>query len=198
MLTKQEFGRQILHIIVGLTLTIMYYFDILSALAVFLGIIIGGLASLISKRTNLPIFSTFLKRFERKEDRDSFPGRGMIFFFIGVLLVMKLFEKDVALAAMMILTFGDSVSHLWGKKFGHLKNIFNGNSRKFFEGTLMGTLAGFVGAAFFVSIPQAFLASFAAMVMEVVEIDLNGKSLNDNLLVPLVAGTVIFLLRMYV
>jgi len=197
MINKQELGRQIIHIGVGFAVVVLYYLDILSPLAVFLGIVIGGLASLISKRVNLPVFSLFLRKFEREEDKKSFPGRGMIFFFIGVLLVMKLFEKDVALAAIMILALGDSVGHLWGRQFGCLRNIFNGKGRKFFEGTLVGFLAGFVGAALFVGLIEAFLASFAAMVVEVVDIDLNGQSVNDNLLVPLTAGTVIFLLRMY-
>ena len=198
MLTKQEIGRQIFHLLFGLTLVVMYYFDILSPLAVFLGIIIGGLASIISKRANLPGFTFFLKHFERPEQRKTFPGRGMIYFFVGVLLVMQLFEKDIALAAMTILALGDSVSHLFGVKFGRIKNIFNGNGRKLLEGTFAGTLAGFLGAAIFVPIPEAFLGALAAMILEVIEIDLNKKSLDDNLIVPLVAGTVMFIIRTYV
>lgn len=196
MLTKQELGRQIIHLSVGVILVVMFYFDILSPLAVFLGIIIGGLASIISKRRPLPIFSFFLKYFERKEEKE-FPGRGMIYFFVGVLLVIQLFEKDIAMAAIMILALGDSISHLYGEKFGKLKNLFNGKSKKLFEGTLAGTVAGFLGAVIFVPIPEAFLASSAAMIAEVIEIDLNGKSLNDNLIIPLVAGTVMLLVRAY-
>jgi len=197
MLTKQEIGRQIMHIIIGLALVVMYYYDILSSLAVFLGIIIGGLASILSKRVDLPIFSSFLKHFERDEQKKKFPGRGMIYYFVGVLLVMQLFEKDIAMAAIMVLALGDSVSHLFGERFGKIKNIFNGKSRKLLEGTLAGTVTGFFGAMFFVPIPEAFLGSLAAMIAEVIEIDLNSKPLDDNLIVPLVAGTVMFLARMY-
>jgi dolichol kinase len=35
------------------------------------------------------------------------------------------------------------------------------------------------------------------MIAEVIEIDLNGKHLDDNLIVPLAAGTVILLVRTY-
>jgi len=35
------------------------------------------------------------------------------------------------------------------------------------------------------------------MMFEVVKIDFNDKTLDDNIVVPLVAGTVIFLLRTY-
>lgn len=196
MLTKQEIGRQILHIMIGLVTVFLIHTEILSPLAIFFIIIIGILASLISKRIKLPFFSYFLDRWEREENKN-FPGKGMIWFFIGVLLVIKLFTLDIALAAIMILTLGDSVSHLFGERFGQLNNIFNGNGKKLFEGTLAGTFAGFLGALLFVSPLEAIVASFAAMAVEVVKIDLNENTVDDNLVVPLVAGTVIFLMRMY-
>jgi len=197
MIKKSEIIRQMIHIVVGLVLVVLYYFDIVGPLTVFLGIIIGVLASMISKRINLPVFSFFLKHFERGEERKRFPGRGMVFFFVGVLLVMQLFEKDIVLAAMMVLALGDSVSHLFGAKFGKLKNIFNGDGRKLWEGTLAGTVCGFFGAVLFVPIPEAFLGSLGAMFGEVIKIDLNERTLDDNLIVPLVAGTVMFLVRSY-
>jgi dolichol kinase len=129
--------------------------------------------------------------------KKTFPGKGLIFFFVGVLLSIKLFERDIAFAAIMILTFGDSVSHLVGGSIGQLKNLFNGKSRKLFEGTLAGTIAGFCGAIFFVTPIEAFVASFVAMVAEVVQIDFNKNTLDDNFVVPLIAGAVIILMRLY-
>lgn len=126
-----------------------------------------------------------------------FPGKGVIFFFVGVLLSLQLFEKDIALASIMVLSLGDSVSHLIGKSFGRIKNIFNGDGKKLLEGTLAGTLAGFFGALVFVPFPEAFLGAFGAMIVEVVKIDFNDLTLDDNLVVPLVAGTIMFLLRTY-
>ncbi|MEK6938428.1 MAG: hypothetical protein AABX04_05265 [Nanoarchaeota archaeon] len=197
MLTKNEYLRQVFHIFVGVATVITYYYNILSPLAVLIGIIAGGLASVLSKRVRLPGFSWFLEHFERKDMRKTFPGRGLIFFFIGVLLCMQLFSKDIALAAIMILALGDSFSHIIGETMGQMHNFFNNRSRKLFEGTLAGFVFGFFGALIFVPYPEAFLASFAAMVMEVIDIDLNGRHLDDNLIVPLVAGTVILLVRKY-
>jgi len=197
MLTKNEYYRQILHLGVGVALTILFYFDLLSPLAMFLGIVVGGLVSLLSKRVRVPGFHWFLQHLEREDMRNTFPGRGLIFYFIGVLLCMELFPKDIALASIMILALGDSLSHIIGETCGQIKNIFNGHSRKLFEGTLAGFIFGFFGAILFVPYPEAFVASFAAMVAEVVEIDLNGRHLDDNLIVPLVAGTVMLLMRTY-
>jgi len=197
MLTKQEFYRQIVHLMVGVGTAILIYYDILSSLALFLLIVVGVLASLISKRKPLLGFSFFLHHLERKEQQKTFPGRGLIFYFVGVLLVVKLFPKDIALASIMVLAFGDSISHIVGERFGQIKNIFNGKSKKLFEGTLAGALVGFLAAAIFVPFTQAFLGSFAAMIAEVIEIDFNQQPLDDNVVVPLVAGTVMYLVGAY-
>lgn len=197
MLTKQELLRQILHLIIGVVVVILLYYDVLSALSLFLLVIIGILASFISKRKSLPIFSFFLKHLEREEQQKTFPGRGLIFFFIGVLLVIQLFPRDIAFASIMVLAFGDSISHIVGERFGQIKNIFNGKSKKLFEGTIAGALVGFLAAAIFVPLGQAFLGSFAAMIAEVIEIDFNQKPVDDNVVVPLVAGTVMYLIVTY-
>jgi len=197
MLSYKELQRQLMHILVGLITVLLIKIEILTPLAIFLIIIIGILTSFISKRINLPIISTFLNYFEREEIKNKFPGKGVIFFFIGVLLVLQLFEQDIALASIMILTLGDSVSHIIGSKYGKLKNLFNKKGKKLYEGTIAGILAGFLGAILFVPVSEAFLASFTAMVAEVIKIDFNDQTLDDNLVVPLIAGTTIFLIRTY-
>ena len=65
------------------------------------------------------------------------------------------------------------------------------------EGTIAGTISGFLAALLFVPFTPAFLGSFAAMVAEVVQIDLNQSQIDDNLIVPLVAGTVMYLVKIY-
>ena len=197
MLTKQELGRQILHIAVGLVTVVLIYSNILSPWSIFLLIIFGILASLICKYYPLWPFSLFLHYFEREDMKKRFPGKGLIFFFVGVLLAIQLFETKIALAAIMVLALGDSVSHIVGGRYGKLKNIFNGKSKKLLEGTVAGSIAGFLGALIFVPIPEAFFGAFAAMAAEVVEVELNQNQLDDNLLVPLVAGTVMLLISKF-
>jgi len=198
MLTKRELYRQILHALVGIVTVILIYYNLLSPFAILLLIIIGIVSSIISKRVKLPGFNFFLNTLEREEQKKKFPGKGLIFFFIGVLLSVQLFDKNIALAAIMVLALGDSISHIVGEKFGKTKNIFNGNSKKLLEGTFAGTLAGFLGALIFVPIPEAFLGSAIAMIAEVIKIDLNDSTLDDNLVVPLVAGTIMLLVGIYI
>lgn len=189
-----ELRRQLFHFLLGLVIVILYQLNLISSLIIFVILVLGGILVLISKRARLPIVGWFLDNFERKEQIRIFPGRGALYYFIGVLLAMQLFEKDIACAAIMILALGDSVGHLVGRYYGKTRWI---NSKKLLEGTLAGALAGFLGAVFFVNPLEAALASIGAMVMEAVEIDLNRTALDDNLYMPLVAGTVIYLLRLY-
>ena len=197
MLTPLEIRRKIFHMFAGVAIAFLFYYDILTPRMMFEGAIIGVLLVLISKRVRLPFFGWFLEKFERPEELKRFPGRGTLFLFVGALAVMKLFPKDIALASIMILAFGDSFSHLFGGKFGRLVNIFNEKSKKLFEGTLVGFGAGFFSALIFVPAHEAFFGSFVAMAAEVVKFDLNENTIDDNLIVPVVAGTIMFLVRMY-
>ncbi len=198
MLSKLELKRQLMHILVGLVTIAFIYYNILTPFAILLLIIGGIMLSFLCKRIPIPLISRFLDHMEREEQKKNFPGKGTIFFFVGVLLSLQLFERNIAYASIMVLTFGDSISHMFGAQFGRLKNIFNGKSKKLLEGTLAGTLAGFLGALIFVPIPEAFLGSAAAMIAEVIKIDFNDTTLDDNLIVPLVAGTVMVLVGKFV
>jgi dolichol kinase len=189
-----EVRRQLFHFLLGLVIVVLYQLNLINSLIIFVILVLGGILILISKRVKLPVIGWFLDNFEREEQIKIFPGRGALYYFIGVLLVMQLFEKDIACAGIMILALGDSVGHLVGRYYGKTRWI---NSKKLLEGSVAGALAGFLGAVFFVSPLEAALASIGAMILEAVEIELNRTAVDDNLYMPLVAGTIIYLLRLY-
>ena len=197
MHNRGEIGRQIIHLMVGIVTASLYYFELIDSLMIFVIIIFGGFLSIMSKKIDIPIIAYFLKNFEREEQKKRMPGKGMIFFFIGSLLVIKLFDKDIACAAIMVLALGDSIGHIVGSSLGRTKNFIYGKSKKLLEGTLVGAFFGFLGALIFVPIPEAFFGSLIAMIAEAFEFDMNKKEIDDNLLVPLVAGTIMFLVRSY-
>ena len=194
-INKFEVRRQAFHICLGLAIIILLINNILNSLILFFMLITGVLISILSKKFNIPVIYSFLKLFERKDTLKTFPGKGTISFLVGCLLVLQLFERDIALASIMILTFGDSVSHLFGWHFGRKKHPLN--CLKSIEGNIAGGITGFLGAMLFVSPLFAFLASFGAMTAEAVELKMNNKIIDDNIIVPLVAGTIIHLMRMY-
>lgn len=187
--TPLEIRRQLFHILLGIVIVCLLNGGFLSVRDLFWILVAGILVSWVSTRQRLPIIGWFLDKFERKQVR---PGKGVITYFIGVILALELFPRDVAFAAILILAVGDGVSSLVGP-FGHLKTKLS--DKKLFEGTIAGAAFGGAAAMVFVSPFEAFVAAFIAMIFEAMEIRLNQKLLNDNVTVPLVAGTVVLLLR---
>lgn len=195
MSNGSELRRQAFHICVGLALLFLTKYGILNPIRIFLILIFGIILSLLSKRYKIPVVYWFLEKFERKEELTKFPGRGVIYLFAGVLLSLKLFPPDIAYASIIILSLGDSISHLVGTRIGKVKHPLS--DVKLLEGTLVGTLFAFIGALFFVPLLEALLASIGAMTAEVVEFEMNKRVVDDNIIVPLVAGTIMLLVRIY-
>jgi len=195
-INRFEVRRQIFHICLGLAIIILLVNNILNSLILFIVLIIGILISILSKKFKIPIIYSFLKIFERKDVLKRFPGKGAISFLVGCLLALQLFERNIAFASIMVLTLGDSISHLFGLYFGRKKHPLN--CLKSIEGNIAGAIAGSLGAMFFISPLCALLASFGAMTAEAVELKMNDKIIDDNIIVPLVAGTVLHLIRIYI
>ncbi|MBN2453915.1 hypothetical protein JXB11_00040 [Candidatus Woesearchaeota archaeon] len=186
-----EIRRQAFHIAVGLFSVFLISYGLAGWEFFALVAVAGSIVSLISTKRRLPIISWFLAAFERK---DKIPGKGAIFFMVGIALSLLLFEEEIALASVMILTLGDSLSHLFGRFFGKVKHPWN--SYKLIEGTLLGFAAGAIGAAAFVPWIEAIIASAIAMTVEGFELRFRSRAVDDNLIIPLVAGAVIYVLRL--
>lgn len=193
MVDNFELRRQIFHIFFGTSIVLLLFFEIFNAKILFMLLLVGGLLSFISKEIKIPGIDWFLKKFDREETLKKFPGRGAIFFIVGCLLAVKLFDKDIALASIMILTFGDSVSHLFGLYLGKIKHPLNGLKK--IEGNLIGSIAGGFMAMFFVNFIWAFTGAFIAMIIEAVEFKMGNNVIDDNILTPLVAGTIMYILK---
>jgi dolichol kinase len=188
-----ETRRNLFHLGLGVSVLVLFYFDLVNAWSLMGALLIGFLVSLTSRRKRIPVIGWFLEHFEREEVIDAFPGKGAFFITLGFLLSIALFPKDIALAAIAILTFGDSVCYLFGTKAGRIKHPLC--DKKFIEGNIFGFLAAVLAASIFVSPLEAFLASAFAMTMEAID-SIKGTRIEDNITIPIVAGGTITLLRL--
>ena len=169
----------------GVVLVILLRFNFIGVKELVIILIIGLALSLISTKHKIPFISYFLTKFDRK---DSLPGKGALTYILGALIVVILFQKypHIAQASILILAFGDSISLLVGKYHGKIKIPL---TVKNIEGIIAGILAATFAASFFVSLIPAFIASTAAMIIEAYDFPLN-----DNITIPLVASTIIWLI----
>ena len=188
-----EIKRKFLHLILGIILVTLLMFGFIGVLHVFILTIIVIIILLVNKRYKVPGMDWFLKNFERDENLKIFPGKGFIFYLIGSLLVLLLFPKDIALPAILVLAFADSIGHLFGLRFGRIRHPFV--STKFLEGWIVGLASGFIGALIFVPWHEALAASFFAMLVEGIEVKIGADEVDDNLIIPLVAAIAISAVR---
>lgn len=113
----------------------------------------------------------------------------MTLFLLGSFLSFILFEQKIAILAITFLIFGDFFAKIFGLAYG---------KTKFFNKTLEGTLAHFLGSLIFgyilsnhlnIPIGLVFLGAVVGAVVEVLPFNID-----DNLSVPIFSGAVISLI----
>lgn len=199
MINKLEARRQIFHVLFGIVLALLIYFEFID-FAILLGVAVAGLLlSIISRKHKIPILTWFLKQFDREKDITRFPGKGALFYIFGVLIVYGLFitqpdGKNIVAASIMILALGDAAPHFVAH-LGRIKHPFS--DVKYVEASVFGAMLAFLGAVFFVRPLEALIASVVAMFIEGIDLKI-GLELDDNLVIPVVAATTIWILRMLI
>lgn len=116
---------------------------------------------------------------------------GFAFYALGVGMAIMLFDREVALLACSYLVFADPVAAFVGVKYGKTK-IWNGRSIEgtlaFFGVALMTNLA-FYHFGMFSEVSNFVLFSIiTASSAALAEVVCNNKYLDDNLVIPVLAG----------
>ncbi len=189
---RLEIKRQPFHILLGLLFIALIYYDLLNPLLLLIVIVLTLAGSFFVKKTKPKTIYKLLQLIEREKALKELPGKGFIAYLIGALLVITLFEKDIAMASIIILALGDSFSRLIGP-FGRIKHPFN--NTKFLEGVIAGIIAASLGAMLLVRPSEAIIASFFAMALEGFNLKLFKFKIDDNITIPLIAGIVIWVMR---
>jgi phytol kinase len=154
-------------------------YAILTLIAVvFVGIVI---ADAVDRGIKVPLFSYLIGKLERK---DTFPGKGTIYFFISTLFCLAFFGSTITVIAIVMLAILDSVTTVAGINFGRKKILGN----KTLEGTACGIGAGFVIMLFFTGPINALVLSAAAGITELV------SPVDDNLTIPIVTCVLLWFL----
>jgi len=190
---QSRVGRQLFHMVMGILIILGLIFvpRPTSLIILFILLVISLILAIFLRRFKIPFINYFIDRLEKKGDEKKFPGKGFIFLLAGSLLVAKLFPMDIALASIAILTFGDATANLTRKaipikKRGIFKNM---------TGTLVGIIVSFFAALLFIIPLYAIIAAAIAMFVESLAIKLGESEADDNIIIPLVAGTVIYILK---
>ncbi len=131
----------------------------------------------LKHRIKVPLFHVLFR--EKEQHRIS----GHVYFTIGAIVSIILFNRDIAYACILMTTFGDMSAALIGKTYG--RTLITGNGK-----TLEGCLAEFMVDLFvgYIFIGHWFVALIMAIAATVVELTVS--TIDDNLAIPVVSGIV--------
>ncbi|MFH1473608.1 MAG: diacylglycerol/polyprenol kinase family protein [Candidatus Aenigmatarchaeota archaeon] len=124
--------------------------------------------------------------FKTYERESELPFRGAIMFYMGCFLVTALFQTEIAIASIAVLSLSDALSTVVGTFFG--KHKLPINKKKSWEGSTVFFAATLIILLFFVSPVEAI---FIAAVVTIVEML---PRIDDNLSVPLITGILLWLI----
>lgn len=189
---EMEYRRQAMHLTVGVTMTLLLYYGILHTWVLGALIPVALILITLLKQRKLPLLEKALLVFERKHHFEKFPGRGSLCFLIGGFLACLLFSREIALASILVLAFGDSITNIAGGYYGRFPLPYN--KKKNIEGPLAGALLASMAAALFVPFPVALAASLLAMFLETLPLKIGAWEIDDNITIPVVAGLVMTIL----
>lgn len=170
------FSRQIASFLIALVLVIFLEFE-------YLRLEVGK---------KIPFLNKILSFLHRKKEKNRLGGH--VFFLIGAILVLAIFDLRIAIAAILMTTFGDLAAALIGQRFGKNYIIkdraWEGILAEFFVDIIMGFVVFFWG---FWTIPAAVLNLQLWLVIFVMAITATFietvvYKMDDNLLVPIFAG----------
>ena len=188
----KEIKRQLFHLFMGLFIVsmILLFSKLAVSLAMVIVLIVGGILSLLTKSGKVSMMDFFLEHFDRDDTKKIFPGKGAFFYIFGCTIVLLIFPESIAIASILILAIGDSISHIAGAYIK--KHLRDDGISKVIEGTIVGIILSSIAASFFVDPLFAFIASSIAMAAETTEDILFG--LDDNFYIPIIAAlTIVFL-----
>jgi len=200
---KGEVQRQLIHLFTGITLILLIRISGDMALTILLLLLVFYvMVSTVIIMNRLPLsLSTFLCKWGRPS-KQNIPLKGTILLLCGITLSFILFPEEIVYASIAIVAFGDSVATAIGVLIGSHKLPYS--KQKTVEGTVSGIIAAFLASSFFVTPIQALVGSVGGMLLEsVVDLqtirELNSQMvfkffLNDNLLIPLFSGLLMFVI----
>jgi len=145
------------------------------------------------------LYGRIFGRMQRDNPDGSLQFSGGPFVMLSAFLTVVFFPRDIACTAFAIMLIGDTAAALVGRRWGKHK-LVNGKSSEGVEAFIYCAWLPVVFPAamlFHWNMPMLIAAMLATVAAAVAELFQKQLRLDDNLLLPLVAGAVMLLGRMF-
>ncbi len=183
MINQREIKRKVWHALWGITLSILILKTnpfVMEVFLVGLLILLLALKSAYAHNYKIELVDDITKNLVRKDNSID----GAIYFILGALIVLILFNPFLASISVMILGVSDSLATIVGV---HSKHKIYKNK------TLEGSLAFFISSFLIVLIPyNPLIALIIATITTLIE--LFGE-MDDNILIPIATAVSLILIQ---
>ncbi len=195
---KREVARKVIHFL-SLFILLFYFWvaeffnpDTALTILVFVLIFFLFLEYIrLEVSENIPLLGRLWKYVRRDKEKRSLGGE--IYFLIGAIIVLAVFDPRIAVAAILMTIFGDMAAALVGKRFGKhyisflKEKAWEGVLAQFFVDIVMGVFVFFfLTGGSFLDIKLWIVVVVMSLTATVTETLIS--KIDDNLLVPLFAG----------
>lgn len=179
--------RNLMHMLVGLALVLVYLvFGRWYGVGIMAVIFLTGtyLQSQLKQGKRIPQLDRLLRFFETEDETENWRGMGAQTLVLGVLLTFILFPAYAAVPAVLVLSFADSASAIFGT-YIKSANILEGRT---VFGSLSFTLVALFILQFFVPFPLAVFVAISGALIELIPLP------DDNLWIPLGVALILLIL----
>jgi dolichol kinase len=179
---KEEAKRKTIHIC-GVAIPVLYLF--LSKEVILFAFVLSFIIIFVIEWLRLRgiVSLPFLRNKEEKEIG------AYVFFMIGAFLSILIFEKRIAIAAILMLAIGDAASGLTGSVIFTDKPAMYEKRVKTPEVMLVMFVTSWIlGGLVLHSLPVAVLGALGAMIADGVPLRVYNVLIDDNLTIPLLSG----------
>lgn len=198
---KREIRRKVVHIVAGLLLIVSaFVFEDIDAVfwgAVILLVPFAMFYFLVRSFQHTALGQAAHNLIERDAGHHT-NGVGGLTFALGVILSYVLFGFNpiIVLVSIVVLSFGDGFASLVGMKWGKHSFKIEGHV-KTIEGFIGGVVVSTLVAMVFVDFFYALIVSVLTMLIELVGIRIRGREIPDNIYIPVLAGTILYVLVLF-
>jgi dolichol kinase len=188
---QKEIFRKIIHLsVLILPFSYLTFFEKKEMIFISAFLLVGFLtADLLRLNFSLAqvrfqrVFSPLLRNAEKKNKIT-----GATWLFAGIFVTFLLFPKEIAVVSVYILIISDSAAAIVGKGVGKIKIA---------EKTLEGSLAFFFSTVVILIRFYSFSIAILCVAIIVTLTELMPLKINDNFLIPLLSGSLIFFMQTY-
>ena len=184
---KRELLPKVVHVLLGVAIVLLVQANILSLEVLGLLTLLFGAILLYNANAEKEVLTRILSI--NKADA-VVPGMDFLFYLTGCFLVLLLFDQKIAFAAILILAVGDAVADFVSLGFGGTQTVIT--KATFLEGTVAGIITSTLAAWLYVPLLPALVASTLALIVEAGEIHIGNHHVDDNIIIPLIAGIVLW------